>query len=95
MRATSAVRDVLWPLVFTLAMAYIAWYLPKFIITFGGATDALKLRFAPAGMMDFAIAAVAIAAFLLGVAFIRPAPQEGTSTGIFDRMSLFLGRVTM
>jgi len=94
-RASNAVRELLWPLLFTLAVAYMAWYTPKFIIAFGGAADALKLRFAVAGPMDFAIAALAVVSLVLGVMTIRPAPQEGSNVGVFDRLSLFLGRVTM
>jgi TRAP-type C4-dicarboxylate transport system permease small subunit len=95
MRASDAVREVVWPATFTAAMAYLAWYLPKFFILTGIAAEAMTLRFSPAGIVDFAVAALALAALVMGVATIRPAPQEGQATGIFDRLSLFLGRVTM
>lgn len=95
MRASNALRETVWPMVFAAATGYLFWYFPKFIISFGWAADALKLRFEPAGALDVLIAAVAIAAFAMGVATIRPAAQEGTSANLLDRASLFLGRVTM
>ena len=95
MRASDAVREVVWPATFTAAMAYLAWYLPKFFILTGIAAEAMTLRFSPAGIVDFAVAALALAALVMGVATIRPAPQEGQAAGLFDRLSLFLGRVTM
>lgn len=95
MRASDAVREVVWPAAFTASMAYLAWYLPKFFVLSGVSAEAMTLRFAPAGVIDFAVAALAVAAFAMGVATIRPAPQEGQAVTVFDRVSLFLGRVTM
>lgn len=95
MRNSSASRELLWPLVFVLAAGYMAWFTPRFIILFGGATEALKTRFESAGALDIIVLLALVVSLVIGVATIRPAPQEGTNIGLFDRLSLFLGRVTM
>jgi TRAP-type C4-dicarboxylate transport system permease small subunit len=95
MRASNASRELLWPLVFVIAGGYLAWYAPRFIVFFGGATDALAFRIPSAGVIDFVALFSAIGALALGIFTIRPAPQEGMNAGVFDRMSLFMGRVTM
>jgi TRAP-type mannitol/chloroaromatic compound transport system permease small subunit len=95
MRASSASKELLWPLVFGASCAYLAWYTPRFIVYFGAATDALKFRYDSAGAIDFLALFAAIISFFMGIITIRPAPQEGINASVFDRMSLFLGRVTM
>ena len=95
MRASSATKELLWPLIFVVAGGYLLWYAPRFIIFFGGATDALKVRYSSAGPVDFLALFALIGSLIGGIASIRPAAQEGKNTTVFDRMSLFIGRVTM
>jgi TRAP-type C4-dicarboxylate transport system permease small subunit len=95
MRASSASRELLWPLLFVMATGYLAWYTPRLIVASGYASDAMVTRFPSAGPLEFLALFGAIAAWGMGIVTIRPAAQEGTNTGAFDRMSLFMGRVTM
>jgi len=95
MRASSASRELLWPLVFVFAAGYLAWYTPRLIVFSGYASDAMITRFPSAGLFEFLALFGAIGSLVLGVLTIRPAAQEGTNMGVFDRMSLFMGRVTM
>ena len=43
MRASSASRELLWPLVFVLATGYLAWYTPRLIVFSGYASEAMFL----------------------------------------------------
>ncbi|WP_022703190.1 TRAP transporter small permease subunit [Pseudorhodobacter ferrugineus] len=95
MRASSASRELLWPLVFVFAAGYLAWYTPRLIVFSGHASDAMITRFPTAGVLEFLALFGAIGSLVIGVLTIRPTAQEGTNMGVFDRMSLFMGRVTM
>lgn len=95
MRASSASRELLWPLVFVIATGYLAWYTPRLIVFSGYASEAMVTRFPAAGALEFLALFAAIGALIMGIRTILPTPQEGTNTGVFDRMSLFMGRVTM
>lgn len=95
MRASSASRELLWPLVFLFSAGYLAWYTPRLIVMFGAASDAMVLRFPSAGLPEFVALAAFILSTVMGTLTIRPTAQEGTNAGILDRLSLFMGRVTM
>lgn len=92
---SNAMRELVWPLTFTLAAGYLCWYMPRFIVAFGWGDEALRYRYPATSMSDYAALLAAPLALILGTLTIRPAVQEGTNTGLFDRMSLFMGRVTM
>ena len=95
MRASSASRELLWPLVFLFSAGYLAWFTPRLIVMSGAASDAMVLRFPSAGLLEFLAVAGFILSVVMGTLTIRPTMQEGTNAGILDRLSLFFGRVTM
>lgn len=95
MRASNASRELLWPLVFVASAGYLAWYTPRLIVWYGAASDAMIVRFPPAGLPEFVAVAGFVLSLVMGIITIRPALQEGTNAGPFDRLSLFMGRVTM
>jgi TRAP-type C4-dicarboxylate transport system permease small subunit len=95
MRASSATRELLWPLVFMASAGYLAWYTPRLIIWWGNASDAMINRFPVAGAPEFLALAAFVLSLIMGPLTIRPTVQEGTNQTVFDRLSLFMGRVTM
>ncbi len=83
------------PALFVFAAAWVIWRMPAYIMAFGGGTDAMVARFAKAGVADW-IALVACAVlFVIGVGTVRHAHMEYDGRGAFDRVSVFIGRVTM
>jgi TRAP-type C4-dicarboxylate transport system permease small subunit len=95
MRASSASRELLWPLVFLFSAGYLAWYTPRLIVFSGAASDAMITRFPAAGLPEFLAVAGFALSTVMGVLTIRPTVQEGIKAGVMDRLSLFIGRVTM
>lgn len=95
MTRAATFKDVVWPLIFVAAMMWVTWYFPRFIVTAGLASDATALKYPAAGPIDFLALAVAIIAAIMGVIAARTTAMEVQITTPFDRLSLFLGRVTM
>lgn len=89
------VKDMMWPLIFTLAMIWVIWYFPRFIIAMGRANDNLQSQYQTAGLLDYLFLLVAIAALVMGVATARPTKGEIELRAKFDKFALFLCRVTM
>lgn len=94
-RATTSIKDILWPAVFTACMAWLVWYFPRFIVFAGLANDNLNSGYLGAGPIDFAIMAGAVVALVMGLRHARTTAGEGVIETPIDRLSLFLGRVTM
>lgn len=88
-------RAVLWPAVFVVSAVWVVWYFPRFIVLFGWANDNLTARNQPAGLLDIAMAAVLIASAVLGIRGAEAGRGELPVESGFDRVSLFLGRVSM
>ena len=95
MKEPAPLGAIVWPALFAICTGYLFWYLPKLIVRFGWASDALALRFAPAGPIDFAALIGACVALVLGARSVQPTAGEGEILNGFDRLSLFLGRTTM
>ena len=87
--------DILWPAVFIVCMAWLSWYFPRFIVTLGWANDNLASQYAAAGPIDYLMMAGAILALVMGVRAAAAGRGEVAVQTGFDRVSLFLGRVTM
>lgn len=88
-------RDMLWPTIFTIAMMWVIWYFPRFIITMGRANDNLMSKYQAAGVLDYLFALVAIVALVMGIRSARPTKGEIELRTNFDKFALFLCRVTM
>lgn len=76
-------------------MAWTIWYCPRFIIALGLANENLQSAYAAAGPVDYLILLVAIVAAAMGIRSADATLGEGHITTAFDRVSLFLTRVTM
>ncbi len=92
---TTSMRRIIWPAVFILCLGWLVWYFPRFIILFGWADDNLNAKYDVAGAIDIAAFAGVLLALVLGVRAAGPTPGEVEIASPFDRVSLFLGRVTM
>jgi TRAP-type mannitol/chloroaromatic compound transport system permease small subunit len=95
--STATVRTLDWlvPLAFVACASWVIWNAPAYILVFGGQNDALLLRHAPAGALDWAALIGLPVLGALGIATVRPAEMEDDDIRGLDRLSLFLGRVTM
>lgn len=94
---THSVLEWLVPLAFIVSAGWVIWNGPGYIMAFGWGTqlEALAARYPAADMLDW-IALVALPVLLvLGTMTVRRAPMEFVDWGVFDRLSVFIGRVTM
>ncbi|UWQ20209.1 TRAP transporter small permease subunit [Jannaschia sp. W003] len=90
--------EVLVPLGFIAAWAWMMWNGPAFLMVFsepGPTVDALARRYAPANLLDWLSVVLVVVLFVLGVRTVKRAPSEWQDWGAFDRVSVFIGRVTM
>ncbi len=94
-RKSGDVIEWVLPLAFIFCAGYVVSSGPNYLISWGWADVTIKDRYAGAEMLQYA--ALILLPFLLiaGAATVRRAPMEYEGGGGFDRISLFLGRVTM
>ncbi|SFP43919.1 TRAP transporter small permease subunit [Tranquillimonas alkanivorans] len=85
----------LWPAVFIACAAWLVWYFPRFILLAGLGNDNLNSSYETAGIVDLAVLAGAVVALVLGVRAAAPTSGEGVIENGFDKLSLFLARVSM
>lgn len=97
------------PLGFIFCAGWVTWHMPAFILDWGGESDQLSAFFkstdvAPNGPIIMGthidifdlLALICIPVFLvLGITTVRRAPMEFESWGALDRLSVFVGRITM
>ncbi len=94
-RKSGSLIEWILPLLFIFCAGHVIWNFPRFIISFGWASDAIKTLHQGAGALDFVALILLPVFFILGAATISKAPMEYDSTTGFDRVSLFIGRITM
>lgn len=96
------------PLVFSFVFGWVVWHGPAYILDFGpengqlsaqfGRTDVtpnMTPLFAYGDIIDYVALILSPILFTLGVATVRRAPMEFESWRGIDRVSVFIGRVTM
>ena len=85
------------PLLFILLASYVIWNFPRFIISFGWGdeTGAVYATNPPASIIDFIALLLLPISFVVGAFTIRTAAMEYPDWSGFDRISLFIGRITM
>ena len=88
-------RDMLWPGVFVAAMIWVVWYFPRFIVTMGGANDNMLSKYQTAGALDYLMALLAVIGLVVSISTARATRGEVEPGNVIDRISLFVGRVTM
>ncbi|MEO0913874.1 MAG: TRAP transporter small permease [Pseudomonadota bacterium] len=85
----------LMPLGFIAASGWVIWNAPHYIVSFGGASEAMQSLHGPATAFDWLPLLLMPVFMIAGILTIRCAPMEFADWRGFDRLSLFLGRVTM
>ena len=93
--ATTSLRRIVWPTVFIACLGWLLAYFPRFLVLMGWADDNLNSQYQSAGILDFVALAGLIVALVMGVRAAGATIGEVAPAGVFDRVSLFLGRVTM
>ncbi len=93
--AATSLRRIVWPTVFIACLGWLLAFFPRFFVLLGWADDNLNSQYQSAGILDFLALAGLIAALVLGVRAAGATLGEVAPTNAFDRLSLFLGRVTM
>ncbi|OSP55983.1 TRAP transporter small permease subunit [Pseudoruegeria sp. SK021] len=95
MQSSSRPDGILWPLAFILCLGYTVWYFPRLIIVAGLANDNLTSQYTAAGPIDYLVLAGVLIALFFGVKTAHATSGELEAVNLVDRISLFLGRVTM
>lgn len=90
-------RAIEWlaPLGFIIFTALVIWNGPGYIIAFGGASEQLAGLYSTATALEYIFLIGAIVMLVIGIATVRPAKSELQDIRGIDRLSLFIGRVTM
>ena len=90
-------RAIEWltPLGFIACAAWAIWNGPGYIIAFSSDGSPLADLYPSATALDFLFLFGAIAMLVIGIATVRPAKMELQDLRGIDRLSLFVGRVTM
>jgi TRAP-type mannitol/chloroaromatic compound transport system permease small subunit len=84
-----------YPLAFIACASWVIWHGATYIMAFGGFTDALSARYRSIIFIDYIVLAAVPVLFILGMLTVRRAKMEYEDWGIFDRMAVFIGRITM
>ena len=99
----------LWPLAFCLCFGWVVWHGPAYILDFGpenqqlvaqyersDITPAMPPLFGTAGdIVDYLALLVSPVLFVVGVLAVRDAPMEYGDGSRYDKVAMFVGRITM
>ncbi len=83
------------PVLFVISAAWMVWSTPAYIMAFGEGTDAMRARYGEADIFDWVALIASPILFVAGVITARRAKMEYEDWGLFDRISVFVGRATM
>ena len=91
-------REIFWPAVFISSMAFLFAVFPRFIISLGWASDDFLLQgiyTETTGFIDWTVVVILFASMIFGTLIVQHGENEVAPENVFDKFSLFLGRVTM
>ena len=92
----NVLKEIFWPAVFIASLSFIIAVFPRFIITFGWASDDfLSIYTGSIGFWDWLVALIIFASLVLGTTMVKHSENEVAPGNFFDKFALFLGRVTM
>ncbi len=83
------------PLAFIACAAWVVWHGPAYITGFGHPNEALAARYPAVNLLDWLALAVLPVLFVAGIMTVGHARMEFADRSAFDRLALFVGRVTM
>jgi len=92
---TVALTEWVVPLLFIICASSVVWNGPAYIMAFGGHTDALAARYPKIDIIDYLALAALPFLLVVGLFSVRRAKMEFEDMGVFDRLSMFIGRITM
>lgn len=95
MQSSTSTSGIFWPFAFILCLGYTVWYFPRLIISAGLANDNLTSQYTPAGAFDYVVIVCVFIALFMGVRTAHATSGELPTENVVDRISMFLGRVTM
>lgn len=93
--STGSAVEWVFPLAFILVAGFVIWDGPRYILAFGWGSEALAQLHPTADMIHLLALLALPILFVLGTLTVRRAAMEHDQTRGFDRVSIFLGRVTM
>ena len=89
-------KEVFWPAVFIASLAFIISVFPIFIITFDWASDDfLSIYEGTVGFIHWVAVLIVVASVFIGTMTVSHSENEVAPENIFDKFSLFIGRVSM
>jgi TRAP-type mannitol/chloroaromatic compound transport system permease small subunit len=91
-------KEIFWPAVFISSMAFLVAVFPRFIISLGWASDDFLLQgihTETTGFIDWTVVVILFASMIFGTLMVQHSENEVAPENVFDKFSLFLGRVTM
>ena len=95
-RNIAVVKEIIWPAIFIMSLAFTIGVFPKFIITFGWASDDfLSIYEGKIGVIHLIVILVVAIALVIGTITVQHSENEVAPENIFDKFALFIGRVTM
>ncbi len=95
-RNTAVLKEIIWPAIFIMSLAFTIAVFPKFIITFGWASDDfLSIYEGKIGVIHLLVILVVAIALVIGTITVQHSENEVAPENIFDKFALFVGRVTM
>lgn len=92
---SGTLKGIVWPAVFTACAAWIIWYFPRYLLLLGLGSERLTIQYIPAGMVDLLVLGIAAIALVLGIRSADTTTGEGELKNVMDRLSLFVGRISM
>lgn len=86
---------VVWPVIFIICLGWTVWFFPRFIVVMGLANDNMNSDYVAATAIDYAFLAGLVVSLVIGTMRANVTTGEGILENPFDKLSIFLGRVTM
>ncbi len=83
------------PLAFIACAAWVVWHMPAYITGLGPENAALEARYPAVTVIDWLALAALPVLFVAGMMTVGHARMEYADRSAFDRLALFIGRVTM
>ena len=86
----NVLREIFWPAVFIASLSFIIAVFPRFIITFGWASDDfLSIYTGSIGFVDWLVVLVVVASLIFGTLMVKHSENEVAPENIFDKFALF------
>ena len=86
-RNTAVLKEIIWPAIFIMSLAFTIAVFPKFIITFGWASDDfLSIYEGKIGVIHLLVILVVAIALVIGTITVQHSENEVAPENIFDKI---------